>query len=91
MGCKAAIQVARCDEAILVPKSAVKVLDRPHRGYVYVQSADGSQEKRGVRTGRLHEKRWEILSGLKDGEQLIAKIPMAVSKNSISISEGEPR
>jgi multidrug efflux pump subunit AcrA (membrane-fusion protein) len=75
MGCKAAIQVVRRDEAMLVPKSAVKSLDQPNRGYVYVVADDGSQKKRTLRIGRLYDGRREILSGLEVGEKIVAKNP----------------
>lgn len=56
------------DEAVLVPKSSVKV-DGTTR-YVTVVGASGAQEKRVITTGASDDTRIQVLTGLAAGEQV---------------------
>ncbi|MFP5383806.1 MAG: efflux RND transporter periplasmic adaptor subunit [Gammaproteobacteria bacterium] len=64
-------------QAIRVPASAV--VERNELSAVYVRKADGTPALRQVRTGRREQGQVEILSGLKEGEQVWIDVKVAVA------------
>lgn len=76
MSCKLTLVVYDKKNAITVPADAVFEDDADgQRDVVYVQRADGEPEKRKVSIGRKTEKKWEIVDGLKTGEEILLKKP----------------
>lgn len=60
----------RTENVLTVPRSAV--LFPGSHAYVYVAKAPGAYEMRQVELGRQGDEHWEILSGLEEGEQVVA-------------------
>lgn len=64
-------------QAIRVPATAV--VERNELSAVYVRKADGTPELRQVRTGHREQGQVEILTGLKEGEQVWIDVKTAVA------------
>lgn len=80
MTSSADIVTLKIDDALLVPKTAVRV-DGTAK-YVTLVKADGSQEKREVTTGRSDETSVEILNGIEAGEKIATSFTAPVAKTN---------
>jgi Cu(I)/Ag(I) efflux system membrane fusion protein len=56
-------------EVLAIPRSAILWPGGTPR--VYVQRAPGAFERREVKLGRCGDTVWEVLDGLKEGEQVV--------------------
>ncbi|MBI5802681.1 MAG: efflux RND transporter periplasmic adaptor subunit [Verrucomicrobia bacterium] len=56
-------------EVLALPRSAV--LHTGDRAVVYVDKGGGAYEQRRVKLGRAGEEHWEILDGVKEGENIV--------------------
>ena len=63
-------------EVLAVPRSAVLWPGGTPR--VYVQQAPGAFERREVKLGRCGDEMWEVLDGLKEGEQVVTSGNMLI-------------
>jgi RND family efflux transporter MFP subunit len=70
MGCTLRFVPYESKDALVVPAGAVAEEDDRH--FVTVVSADGKKERREVTTGHTHRGQTEILSGLREGEEILA-------------------
>nr|NIP86650.1 HlyD family efflux transporter periplasmic adaptor subunit [Planctomycetales bacterium] len=75
MACKVEIVVAKRAEAILVPSSAVQLDDDGRQGQVYLVKKDGQRQQKRVRVGHSQDDQLEIVSGLRDGDQILKENP----------------
>ncbi len=76
MSCKATLVPYLKADALLVPEAAVQadpLDDAKH--YVYVVKKDEEPKRQPVEIGKKAEKKVEILSGLKDGEEILKEVP----------------
>lgn len=73
MKCDLAIMAYHNRNAIVVPESAV--FEEDGDSYVYVHQGDKDPERRVVKTGERHDKKVEILEGVKVGEKIRMKKP----------------
>jgi membrane fusion protein, copper/silver efflux system len=62
---------ANIGEALVIPRSAM--LRDGRRSVVYVERSPGAYEQRSVKTGRVGDEGIEILSGLTEGERVVAQ------------------
>jgi macrolide-specific efflux system membrane fusion protein len=69
MTASANIQIDRRDNAIAIPSSAIKTSG--DQSIVTVLKKDGKTEERTVETGLASDSQTEIISGLKEGEQVV--------------------
>ena len=69
---QAAIQSSRTVKGLLIPVSAV-LRDDDNLPFVFVETSPGSFSRRQVTLGNRMGDRYEVHSGLKDGEQVIAQ------------------
>jgi membrane fusion protein, copper/silver efflux system len=60
----------------LIPRSAV--LSPGRRPIVYVEKSPGLYEQRAIKLGRVGDEHWEVLDGLKEGEQLVTSGNMLI-------------
>lgn len=79
-GMKGHADILLCDkdEAILLPSAAVKTEEEKgkEKSFVFVQLKDKKEpQKREVELGRKKDDKVEIVSGLKVGEKVLAKVP----------------
>lgn len=72
MTCKVAFEDLQ-KNALLVPKDAV--ITEGTTKVVYLAKADGTHEKKTVKTGESDEKNIEIVDGLAEGDQFYSKKP----------------
>ncbi len=78
MGCKITLIAYDKKNAITVPASAVFEDDADgKRNVVYVKGEGDKPEKRKVVIGQKAEKKWEVLSGLKENDLVLLKKPDA--------------
>ncbi|MFO7908316.1 MAG: hypothetical protein R6U98_37110, partial [Pirellulaceae bacterium] len=76
MSCDLTLVVYDKKDAITVPADAVFEDDVDgRRDVVYVKRPKAEPEKRKVAIGRKSEKKWEIVGGLKAGEEILLKKP----------------
>jgi len=73
MNCKVAFSAIEKRVAVALPKAAV--FTEVAAKFVYVQKADGSNEKRTVKTGESDDSLTEITEGVSDGEKVLLKKP----------------
>jgi HlyD family secretion protein len=73
MNCKITFADARKEGLLLAPKDSV--FTEGSQKNVFVLKADGSHEKRAVKTGDSDEKMTEITEGLSEGENILLKKP----------------
>ena len=77
MACKVTL-VAYDKEAIAIPAAAVFDDEvSGQRNVVYLKTGDGQSEKRAVVIGQKTEQKWEIVQGLKPGDEILLKKPDA--------------
>jgi RND family efflux transporter MFP subunit len=88
MTASADIATVKLDDALLIPKTAVRV-DGTTK-YVTVVKPDASQEKRTVTTGRSDGTRVQVLSGLKTGEKILTSFAAPVAAKPGGIMPGRP-
>jgi len=83
MTASAEITTLKLADALLVPKTAVRV-DGTAK-FVTVVKSDGSQEKRTVTTGRSDELSVQVLTNLKAGEKITTSfvVPTVAAGNSL--------
>jgi HlyD family secretion protein len=73
MNCKVAFTAVEKRVALAIPKSSV--FSDVAQKFVYVQKADGTSEKRVVKTGDSDDSLTEITDGISDGEKVLLKKP----------------
>jgi HlyD family secretion protein len=73
MSCKVTFGDKGKSNVLLVPKEAV--IGEGEASHVLVQTEDGKQEKRAVKTGDADDKNVEILEGLAEGDKVGLKPP----------------
>ena len=73
MNCKVSFAEVEKPAGIVVPKESI-FSDGPQK-HVYLLKADGSNEKRTVKTGESDDKFTEITEGLSAGDQVLLKKP----------------
>jgi len=88
MTASADIATLKLDDALLMPKTAVRV-DGTTK-YVTVVKSDGSQGKRTVTTGRSDDANVQVLSGLKAGEKILTSFAAPAAAKSGGIMPGRP-
>lgn len=59
----------RISDVVAIPRSAV--IYPGHQAWAYVQTAEGTYERRRLKVGREGDKYWEVRSGLKEGEKVV--------------------
>ncbi len=81
MACKVNFTAYHKTDALTIPPGALfsEELD-PDQHYVYVSPKEGKPEKRNVQVGQKTEKKVEIVSGLKEGEEILLEDPTLKSK-----------
>ncbi len=79
MTASADIATLKVEDALLVPKTAVRV-DGTAK-FVTVVKPDGSQEKRTVTTGRSDDMNVQIVTGLKAGEKVTTSFTTPVESS----------
>ena len=89
MTASADITTLTMDDALLVPKTAVRV-DGTTK-FATVMSSDGVQEKRTVTTGRADEMNVQVLSGLKPGEKVATSFVVPTAKAGNSLMPPRPK
>ncbi len=78
MGCKIALVAYNKKAAMTVPSSAVFEDDADgKRDVVYVKRGDDKPEKRKIVIGQKAEKKWEVLRGLQENDEILLKKPDA--------------
>ena len=65
------IRDSRADNGLLVPVSAV-LRDEENLPFVYVMQPDGSFARRSVTLGNRNSDRYDISTGLRSGERIVA-------------------
>jgi membrane fusion protein, multidrug efflux system len=75
-------------QATTIPRQAV--VERGQLTSVYVVDQSGIARMRLVKTGKSYGDRVEVLSGLKEGEQIVGEDPAAVS-DGLRVREAAPR
>ena len=76
MGCKLNLVVYDKKDALTVPASAVFEDDADgKRNVVYVKREEGKPEARRVVIGQKTEKKWEIVQGLSENDEILLKKP----------------
>ena len=76
MACKLTLIAYEKKDAITVPAAAVfENAADGERNLVYVKIADDKSEERKVVIGQKTEQTWEIVQGLKPGEEILLKKP----------------
>jgi macrolide-specific efflux system membrane fusion protein len=88
MTASAVIETLTLADALLVPKTAVRV-DGTSK-FVTVVKPDGSQEKRTITTGRSDEVSVQVLSGLKSGEKVATSFVTATAAAGFSLIPPAP-
>ncbi len=74
-------------EALLMPDAALQRMPGSGQRYVYVYKA-GVAEYRPVEVGALYGSRYEVLSGLEPGEQVITSSPSSLTNGArVSIAQ----
>lgn len=74
-------------EALLMPDAALQRMPGSGQRYVYVYKA-GVAEYRPVEVGALYGSRYEVLSGLEPGEQVITSSPSSLTSGArVSIAQ----
>lgn len=66
------IEQAVQEHALAIPQMAVQ-RDQQGTAYVYIINDENQAERRDVRLGRTHGPRWLVLSGLQEGERVVAE------------------
>jgi multidrug efflux pump subunit AcrA (membrane-fusion protein) len=69
MFAKSEIKILQRQNAVFVPKEAI--VEKNGQTYVFVLGENNKAERREVATGLRNDEAAEILTGLKEGEQLI--------------------
>lgn len=88
MTARVTIQVGESSDALLVPLSALK----EEKGQKYIQvQANGTTEKVFVKTGLSDDEKVEILSGVKEGAQVVLPAAKAKTKSSTENQGPPPR
>jgi RND family efflux transporter MFP subunit len=78
MTCKLTLVAYEKKEAMAVPAAAVFEDEASgERNIVFVKKDDDQHEKRKVSVGQKTEQQWEILEGLRAGEEILLKKPEA--------------
>ncbi|MFW6170874.1 MAG: hypothetical protein ACODAD_10330, partial [Planctomycetota bacterium] len=78
MSCKLTLVVYDKKDAITVPAKAVFQDDVDgKRDVVYVKRPEEGPEKRKIAIGRKTDKKWEVVRGLKAGEEILLNKPDA--------------
>lgn len=76
MGCKLQLVVYNNENALTVPAGAVFENEADgERNVVYVKQGDGQSEARQVVIGKKTEQKWEVLRGLREGDEILMKKP----------------
>ena len=75
MSCSVKVTVYEREDALTIPTSAVHTDPPNDNEYVFLWREEGSHEKRIVKTGRVDDKRVEILDGLAENDQVLLEKP----------------
>lgn len=59
----------KVSDVVAVPRSAI--IYPGHQAWAYVQTAEGTYERRRLKVGREGDRYWEVRSGLKEGELVV--------------------
>ena len=75
----------KVSDVVAIPRSAI--LYPGHQAWAYVQTAEGTYERRRLKVGREGDQYWEVRSGLKEGELVVTSGNLLVDAQA-SIERG---